>query len=111
VVGERLDSRENRTITEYNTELKKIAVNENVAYLPVNEKQRDFLNQEISGEGKEYINTPKMAYSSLLLHYLLFMSYGAISKKNGYLLLTDGIHQNSLGAKFITDEIENFILS
>lgn len=111
VVGESLDSIENRTITDYNAELKRISVYENVVYLPINEKQKNFLRHENEGRGKAYVNTQRLAYSSLFLHYLLFMSYDAISRKNGYLLLTDGIHQNSVGAKFIADEIEDFILS
>ena len=67
---------------------------------------------EENGEGgKEYSSSQKLAYLSLLQHYLLFMSFDRISRKNGYLLQTDGIHQNSSGAKFIADEIEKFILS
>ena len=37
------------------------------------------------------------------------MSLDTISRKNGYHLLTDGIHQNSLGARFIADEVEDFL--
>ena len=111
VVGENLDSLENRTIAEYNTELKSIADTENVYYLPIFERQKKFLTQKIDGKGKGYINSQKLAYSSMLMHYLLFMSFDKISIKNGYLLLTDGIHQNSLGAKYIADEIEVFIRS
>lgn len=109
VVGENLDSIENKTINEYNTELKKIAENENIVYLTVYEKQKNYLKKEIDGKGNEYIGDTKIAYKSLFLHYLLFMSLDTISRKNGYLLLTDGIHQNSLGAKIIADEIEDFI--
>ena len=98
-------------IAEYNSEMKRISEKENVVYLSVNEKQQNYLNQEIEGRGKDTINSQKLAYSSLILHYLFFMSYDTISRKNGYLLLTDGIHQNSLGAKFIADEIEVFILT
>ena len=111
VIGENLDSLENITIAEYNTELRSIAGTENVDYLPIFEKQKKFLEQKIKGRGKDYINSQKLAYSSLLLHYLLFMSFDRISRKNGFLLLTDGIHQNSFGAKFIADEIEGFICS
>lgn len=109
VVGENLDSPENKTISEYNAELEKITKNENIAYLPVNEDQRDFLIAQIKGKGKDYIKSLKISFQALLLHYLLFMSLDTISGKNGYLLLTDGIHQNSLGAKFIADRIEEYI--
>lgn len=109
VVGENLNAIENKTIAEYNAELKKICENEEVGYLPVHEKQKNYLINEHGGKGKEYIKSSKMAFKSLFFHYLLFLSLDTISRKNGYLLLTDGIHQNTLGAKFIADETENFI--
>jgi lysophospholipase L1-like esterase len=109
IIGENLESIENRTISEYNTELKKIAENENIFYLPVYEKQKAFLKRKIGGMGKDCINSTKMAFKSLILHYILFKSLDTISVKNGFFLLTDGIHLNSIGAKFVSDEIENFI--
>jgi lysophospholipase L1-like esterase len=109
VLGENLDSVENRSMAAYNGELLKISQREDVPYLPVNEKQTSFLKRELDGRGKDYIRSQKLAYSSLLKHYLLFRSFDAISRTNGYLLLTDGIHQNSLGAKFIAEEIAGFI--
>jgi len=110
VVGENLDSLEIETIIAYNTKLKKIAENENIAYLPIFEKQKEYLISKIDGKGKVYIKSTKSAFNSLFLHYLLFKSLDAISRKNGYLLLTDGIHQNTTGAKFIADEIEEFLI-
>ena len=109
VVGENLDSIENRTIAEYNAVLKKIANNENIVYLPVNEKQKVFLINEIGGKGKDYTKSIKLAFKALFLHYILLMNLDTISKNNGFLLLTDGIHQNSTGAKIIADEVEDFI--
>ncbi|MBN1117771.1 MAG: hypothetical protein JXA77_11235 [Bacteroidales bacterium] len=109
VVGENLNSIENKTIREYNLELKKIAENENVDYLPVFEQQSDYLLKEINGKGKDYLKGSNMAYKALFMHFLLFKSFDSISQKNGYLLLTDGIHQNSKGASFIANAIESFI--
>ena len=109
VIGENLDSEANKTVTKYNTELKTIAENENVVYLPVYEKQKEFLKNEIAGKGKNYISGTRMAFRSLFLHYLLFQSLDAISRRNGFLLLTDGIHQNSIGAGIIAKEIKDFI--
>jgi lysophospholipase L1-like esterase len=109
VVGENLDSIENSTIETYNTELKMICEKEEVEYLPVFEKQKNFLKGKNDGKGKEYVKGSKMALRSMFLHYLLFVSLDTISVKNGYLLLTDGIHQNTAGAKYIADEMESFI--
>lgn len=109
-VGENIDSIENKTIAEYNTEIKNIADKENIVYLPVFEKQKVFLMKAINGKGKEYIKSANLAYKSLFMHYFLFKSLDSISNNNGYILQTDGIHQNSIGAKFIADEIEEFII-
>jgi lysophospholipase L1-like esterase len=109
VVGEDLDSVENNTIAEYNTELKRISQAERIAYVPVFEKQKNLLMNEIEGKGKEYIKGTKMAFKSLVLHYVLFFSLDTISRKNGFLLLTDGVHLNSRGAKIVANEIVEFI--
>lgn len=109
VVGENIEAIENKTIAAYNAELKKKCENEDVAYLPVYENQKNFLNKVNRGKGKEYSKGSKMAFKSLFLHHVLFVSLDIISKKNGYLLLTDGIHQNTSGAKYIADAIEDFI--
>lgn len=109
VIGENLDSIENNTIEKYNVELKRIAKDENIVYLRVHEKQKDFLINEIEGKGNDYIKCTRLAFKSLILHYIFFMKLDTISRKNGFLLQTDGIHQNSQGAKIIADEIENFI--
>lgn len=111
LAGEIVDSIENRTIIEYNVELKKIAEKEKVVYLAVNEKQMSYIKKINGGKGKEYIKGTKLAFKTLFLHYLMFISLDTISKKNGYLLQTDGIHQNSTGAKFIADEIADFIIN
>jgi lysophospholipase L1-like esterase len=110
VLGERLDSVENDTLSMYNAELKKIAQTGNAAYLPVFEKQKEYLLKANEGEGIDCANSTRLAFKSLFSHFLLFRSLDDISRRNGFLLLTDGIHMNSLGAKFITDEIEGFIL-
>jgi lysophospholipase L1-like esterase len=111
VLGENLDSAENKTIAKYNVELKNITEKENVEYLPVYEKQRDFLIKEAEGRGKDYIRNSRMAFRSLVLHFLFFRRFDDISRKNGFLLLTDGIHMNSKGAAFIADAIEGFIFA
>jgi lysophospholipase L1-like esterase len=109
VLGENLDSIENKTIAEYNNAMKKITETEKVTYITVHEKQVDFLLSKAGRSGKDCVNSTKMAFRSLLQHYLLFRSLDTISAKNGFILLTDGIHMNSTGAKFIADEIEDFI--
>jgi lysophospholipase L1-like esterase len=109
VLGEDLESIENSRIHEYNVELKKISESEHVAYLPVNERQREYVQKEIGGKGRKFANGTALAFKALAMHFLFFQSLDSISKKNGFLLLTDGIHQNTRGATFIADEIESFL--
>lgn len=109
VIGENLDSIENKTLSAYNAALKTIAEEEHVAYLPVFELQKNYLIEKINGKGNDCKESTKKAFKALFLHYLLFVSLDTISKQNHFLLLTDGIHQNSIGAKFIADEVEKFI--
>ncbi len=109
VIGENLESIENKTVYEYNTALKQIAKKEHIHYLHVYEKQRTYLLEKINGKGKDCVDSTKKAFKALFLHFLLFVPLDSIARKNGFLLLTDGIHQNSLGAKFIADEVEKFI--
>lgn len=105
LIGENLESVENKEVDQYNNVLKQIADHENICYIPVNERQKAFLIEKNGGIGKDAMNTTKMAFQSLFRHYLLFESLDRISKRNGFLLLTDGIHQNTLGAQLIADEI------
>jgi lysophospholipase L1-like esterase len=109
VIGENLNSLENNTIAEYNAELFRIAKKDSIAYLPVNENFKKILIKNVEGRGKDYINGTKMVFKSMVLHYLLLNSLDSISRKNGFLLLTDGVHLNSTGAKIVADEIEGFI--
>ncbi len=105
VIGENLESAENKVLDQYNTELKQIAERENISYIPVNERQKVFLMERNGGKGKDAVNSTKMAFQSLFRHYFLGESLDRISQRNGFLLLTDGIHQNTVGAQLIADEI------
>jgi hypothetical protein len=40
---------------------------------------------------------------------VLFKSFDRISEENGFKLLTDGIHLNSIGAGMVADELALFV--
>jgi len=108
VLGENLASSANKTISEYNARLKEIAAQEQVGYLPAHERQRAYLARTRPA-GRDFYVGRRLTTGAILRHYLLGQSFEAISKKYGYLLLTDGIHLNSLGASFVGGEIESFL--
>lgn len=110
VLGENLMSTFNKTVNTYNGHLKEIAVQEQVGYLPVHERQIGYLTRT-QPAGRDFESDGRLTRGLLIRHYLLRQSFDTISKKYGYVLVTDGIHMNSLGASFITEEIESFLLT
>jgi lysophospholipase L1-like esterase len=111
VLGEDLESIPNQLIKDYNALLKGIADEEQVSYLPVYELQEKYLSEVQEGSGRPYESGAMLSIKALARHYLLRQSFDEISKKHHFLLVTDGIHMNSRGATFITDEIESFLRS
>jgi lysophospholipase L1-like esterase len=110
VLGENLTSTFNKTINTYNEHLKEIAVQEQVGYLPVHERQKEYLTRT-QPTGRDFESEGRLSIGLLLRHYLLRQNFDTISKKYGYVLVTDGVHMNSRGASFITEEIESFLLT
>jgi lysophospholipase L1-like esterase len=108
LLGENLASTANTTVSAYNAHLKEIAAREHVAYLPVHERQTEYLARTRPA-GRDFEGDRRLTTGAILRHYLLGQSFDTISRKYGYLLLTDGIHLNSLGASFIAGEIESFL--
>ncbi len=110
VLGEDLESISNQRVREYNALLKEIACREKVSYLPVYERQEEYLRKAQQGSGRPY-EGGMLSMKALIRHFLLRQSFDEISMNNHFLLMTDGIHMNSRGATFITDEIKSFLES
>jgi lysophospholipase L1-like esterase len=110
VLGENLTSTFNKTISAYNVHLKEIAIQEQVGYLPIHERQEEYLART-QPTGRDFESGGRLTRGLLIRHYLLRQSFDTISKKYGYVLVTDGIHMNSRGASFIIEEIESFLLT
>jgi len=109
ILGEDLESLPNQRIREYNAILRGIAEQEQTAYLPVYERQEEYLKNNQYKAGRPFEGGIGPSLILLICHYVLRQSFDTISKKNGYILVTDGIHLNSRGAAFIADEIELFL--
>lgn len=110
VLGENLMSTFNKTINTYNGHLKEIAAQEQVGYLPIHERQEEYLTRT-QPAGRDFESDGRLTRGLLIRHYLLRQSFDTIAKRYGYVLVTDGIHMNSRGASFITEEIESFLLT
>jgi lysophospholipase L1-like esterase len=109
ILGEDLTSLPNERVRAYNALLEEITVQEQVAYLPVHERQAESLKGVQQTPGRPYQAGVMLSIKLLVRHFLLRQSFDHISGKNGFLLVTDGIHMNSRGAAIIADEVESFI--
>jgi lysophospholipase L1-like esterase len=109
ILGEDLASLHNERVRAYNALLKEISVQEQVAYLPVNERQEEYLREAQHTAGRPFEPREMLTLKLLLRHYLFRQSFDEISKRNKFLLVTDGMHMNSQGAAIIADQIETFL--
>jgi len=109
ILGEDLESLPNQRIREYNALLQEISIQEQAGYLPVYERQEEYLKNNQHEAGHTFKSGIKSSLMLVIRHYILGQSFDTISEKNGYMLVTDGIHMNSRGAAFIADEIESFL--
>ena len=109
VVGEDVSSTVNERVRQYNALLKEIAAQENAGYLPVHERQEECLQAAVNGRGRAFRPADMLMFKLILKHYIMRRSYDDISRDNGFLLLTDGIHMNGRGAAIIADLAEEFL--
>ncbi|MCF2144052.1 MAG: GDSL-type esterase/lipase family protein [Candidatus Heimdallarchaeota archaeon] len=91
----------------YSKIIAKVAKQEGVAYLPVNEEMIAYLRQ--------YPSKSKFDYSIRLVERAIYQRYvrkqdlDEISKKFGFSLLTDQIHLNSKGAEIVANLVCDFL--
>lgn len=110
VLGEQLDHPTNVNARIYSDVAKNIAKETGVTYLPLNEAQREFLqdNPRHNVKTLEATNNPDM-FVAIIERYLMRKSYDKIGNKRGLQLTSEGVHMNSRGARMIHDLALEFI--
>jgi lysophospholipase L1-like esterase len=112
VIGEDLSSPAIQVVGMYNTAARQIAEQENISYLPVFEQQVDYLKTtRTKPEGRAYVHFMLMTGELVAERGLFHVDYDTFSRRNGYHLVTDGVHFNNQGARLIAEEIENWLRS
>jgi len=114
VIGEDLEHEANRKIELYNEAIRRVAAKEEIAYLPLHERMVAYLREH---EGDRAQLPPRLEYrdglhqigNATALH-AGGMSWDEVSRRNGLLVLTDGLHLNSVGAGMIADLIEGWLV-
>jgi lysophospholipase L1-like esterase len=108
VLGQDLDSPAARASTDFSQVVKTTATEQRLAYLPLHERQCEFLR---TSGAKPLAFPDGMAerYTSVLQHFLLRRSYDCIARHRRLTLTADFVHQNSRGATIIADLIADFV--
>lgn len=105
LIGEELDSEINQKVSEYNEIIKSAVKEFDIDYLPLNEKQIEYLLKIKNRQPAVY--TKK---NILKIFYLMIKkSFDKIAEYNGYHLTYDGLHATTRGAEMIADLVSSFL--
>lgn len=103
VMGEDLAHEANQKADKYSEFVKQLATDEQLIYLPVREKQKEFLQKNPQPLKYTFEDTYKLLNFSVISYYLLGKSWDEISAKHGFQLTPDNLHQNSIAGGMIRD--------
>jgi hypothetical protein len=109
VLGEDLAHEANQKADKYSEFVKQLATAEQLIYLPVREKQKDFLQNNPQPLKHTFEKTYKLLNFSVINYYLLGKNWDEISTKHGFQLTPDNIHQNSIAGGIIRDLVKDAI--
>lgn len=98
--------------TEYSRIIEAVAHETGNTYLPLHERLRAYLDNRPNGPGPSFDDyRDGMGLSVKLRRFLLKQSFDAISRRNGFSLLTDFFHLNETGAAVVADLVADFIMA
>jgi lysophospholipase L1-like esterase len=90
--------------------IKNLATEFVVNYLPLNETMIGQLDENAPPPNFPYEKSNPISMIKFILMHYLGRSWEKISKKNGLQFLTDNLHLNKVGATFVADLVEKFLL-
>lgn len=103
LMGEDLAHEANQKADKYSEFVQQLATDEHLIYLPVREKQKEFLQKNPQPLKHTFEETYKLLNYSVISYYLLGKSWDEISAKHGFQLTPDNLHQNSIAGGMIRD--------
>jgi acyl-CoA thioesterase-1 len=108
-LGEVLDSPGNARIAQYNGVVRQVASELRTAYVPLHEAFAVALESTPPAKPRSSDGSPWPMLRAAIAHHVLGQSFDAIGEKNGYALLSDGVHFTSRAAALAVDRFEVFI--
>jgi lysophospholipase L1-like esterase len=108
-LGEAMDSRANQRIAQYNEVVREVAHETSCDYLPVHEALRDALAAAAPTEPRPYDGSPWPLVRGIFERYVLGLDFDAIGERQGYVLLSDGIHLGARAGALVVERFEAFV--
>jgi lysophospholipase L1-like esterase len=110
LAGENPESEVNKRMREYSMIIRQITQEENISYLPFNERMHE---QIVASPGRTFISNflydflsqCKAAFKILILHRKL----DEVGKQNRWHFHVDGVHLNSNSGKILANLVQDFI--
>ena len=97
---------------EYSRIIQAVAHETGNAYLPIHERMRALLDCQTHQPGPSFdAYRDGMGLAVKVRRFLLHQSFDAISRRNGFSLLTDFFHLNDAGAAIVAEAVAEFILA
>jgi lysophospholipase L1-like esterase len=109
-IGEERGSVAYKRAQEYSAIVKEVALSEKVTYLPLNERMDEIIAKRGMKNTPVYNENMYLMFKGIVQHYLLGLSYDKIASSNSYLLITDTLHLNCVGAALMADMVETFVM-
>lgn len=109
VMSEDLHHEANKKADKYSAYIKQLANEQQIVYLPLREKEKDYLLANPQVLKHTFEETFKLLIFSVINHYILGKDWDYTSRKHGYQLTPDNIHLNSISGGMIRDLVKDFI--
>ncbi|MEU9337065.1 SGNH/GDSL hydrolase family protein [Streptomyces sp. NPDC048290] len=109
VLGQRPDAAAAQASQAYSRLIAEVATAEDVAYLPLHERQTEELRRASPPPVPYQEPTAAASVGVLVRRAVLRRSLDTVSRRRGLLLTTDHIHQNSRGAALVAEVIDTWL--
>jgi acyl-CoA thioesterase I len=109
VIGENPGSVANQKAAAYNSLIQELAYEYGLDYLSVFDEQINYLRKKGIDPRKGTAEESFPVTQSMMMRYILGISWDKISSVQGFYLTTDKLHMNSTGGKMIASRIESFL--
>ena len=109
LIGEKLNDKANAQTQAYAEVIEQEAQKHKITYLPLQEKQRAFLEKTKFNPQRKYKPTTRLVAIAMFRRYILGQSFDKIAALNGFLMTPDYLHLNTFGANMVAGLAADFV--